>query len=134
VNAARTAVEAIEDAKPVLEPDDYVDLHHYFYRTLLTARLHRAVAGSYFGFRVWSRGAPHRTPEIERIVRGSLEELKKVAAQIKSYAVKPPVGQWDWSKDADRALLYYDWIATSGWPAETRGFKNPNGGMKFPLQ
>jgi len=131
VKAAAAAVQAIEDARPVLRAEDYVDLHHYFYRTLLTARLHRAAAGSYFGFRVWCRGGPHRSAETERVVRESLAALKKVAEEIKSYPVKPPLGQWDWSKDADRALQYYDWIAVSGWPAETRGFKNPNGGMKL---
>jgi len=134
VKAAKAAVEAIEEAKPELKADDYTDLHHYFYRTLLTARVHRAAAGAYFGFRVWSRGGAYRTAEIERIVRDSLDELTRVAEEIKCYPVTPAIGQWNWSKDADRALRYHDWITKSGWPAETRGFKNPNGGMKLPMK
>jgi hypothetical protein len=129
VKAAHTAVDAIEEAKPYLKPDDYLELHRYFARTLLTARLHRAAAGAYFGFRIWLRGEAHRTPGLECTVRESLEELRRVAELIKSYPVKPPVGQWDWTKDADQAMRYHDWITKSGWPSTTRGFYSPRSAM-----
>lgn len=116
-----------------LRPADYEELHHYFARTLLTARLHRAVAKAYYGYRVWARGGAHRTPEVTRTVREGLRDIEQVARLIRQYPAKPAVGQWDWSEDADMALRYREWI-TTGWPAETRGYRNPYAGLAFPLE
>ena len=100
-------------------------------RAALTARLHLAVAKAYYGYRIWARGGEHATPEIEGIVREGLAGIQQVAAQIRDYPVKPASGQWVWVEDADKALEYHEWI-TAGWPAETRGFRNPYGGKAFP--
>jgi hypothetical protein len=84
-----------------------VDLTQYFARTLLTARLHRAAAGAYFGYRVYARGAPFRTAAVVKTVRESMIELPLVAREIREYSVKPPAGQWNWAADADAAMRYY---------------------------
>ena len=130
VALAEESLEHIEAARPVLSAADYEDLHHHFARTLLTTRLHHAVAQAWFGFRVWSRGGSHATPEVEATVREGLAGIQEVARQIEEYPVKPASGQWKWEDDAEQALTYYEWI-TTGWPAETRGFANPNGGVRF---
>ena len=131
VRLAEESLRHVDAARTLLSAEDYEDLHHYFTRTLLTARLHLAVARAYFGFRVWSRGAPHATPAVDATVRQGLREIDEVAAAIESYPVKPPSGQWTWEEDAEKARTYAEWI-TTGWPAETRGFPNPNGGVAFP--
>lgn len=134
VRLAEESVGHIERARPHLSEADYQDLHHYFQRTLLTARLHRAVAAAYFGFRVYARGDAFRTPFVVETVRDGLREILEVAELIRDYPVKPPAGgQWNWVVDADQALRYYDWIAVSGWPEETRGYRNPYAGMTFPF-
>jgi hypothetical protein len=131
VDLARRSLAHIEEGRSSLTERDYQDLHHYFARTLLTARLHRAVAAAYFGFRVYARGGEHRTPFVERTVREGLAEIRRVADEIRAYPAKPAEGQWKWVEDADQALRYHEWI-TTGWPKETRGFPNPYGGLAFP--
>ena len=83
------------------------DLHHYFARTLLTARLHKAAAGAYFGYRVYSRGEAFRTPAAMKTLRESMAELPRVAQEIGNDPLKPPVGQWNWAADADAAMRYH---------------------------
>src|SRR5690606_10994274 len=92
VALAEESLAHVDSAQPVLDPQDYEDLRHYFARTLLTARLHLAVAKAYFGFRVWSRGGSHATPEVERIVSDGLREIDEVASAIESYPIKPQTG------------------------------------------
>lgn len=129
---AEASLAHIDEARPLLSEADYEDLHHYFARTVLTARLHRAAAASYFGFRAWSRGGEHRTPYVEQSLRNGLVEMRRLAAEVRAYPVKPAAGQWDWVGDAEMADQYFRWI-TEGWPAETRGYTNPHGGQRFPL-
>jgi hypothetical protein len=133
VAKARASLAHVDSARAALADSDWRDLHAYFERTLLTARLHRAVSTAYFGYRVWARGGEHRTPEVTAAVRDALGELEEVAAAIKAYPLKPPPGQWSWVEDADTALRYRDWI-TKGWPKETRGVPNPYGGLAFPVR
>lgn len=133
VRLAEASLAHIEAAKGSLSDQDYRDLLQHFQRTLLTARLHRAVATAYFGFRVWARGASHRTPTLVAAVREALAEVPVIAQQVESYPVKPPVGQWNWVEDAAAARRYYDQITRTGWPKQTRGTTNPYGGLTFPL-
>ncbi len=128
---AEASLRAIEHARPHLTDAQYQDLHHYFARTLLTARLHEAVSAAYFGFRVYARGESLRTPAVMSSVRGALKQIPELARSIREYPVKPATGgQWNWVEDADEALRYHEWI-TKGWPKDTRGFANPYGGMAF---
>jgi len=110
VAKARESLRAIEDGRRVLRPADYRDLHALFERTLLTARLHEGVASAYYGFRVWTRGDSARTPAVTRAIREGLAEIAEVAAEMKAYPSPPPVGQWEWAKDADQALKYREKI------------------------
>jgi len=136
VEKARESLDWIERGRASLgdaelSQADYADLHHYFARTLLTARLYHATAKAYYGFRVWARGGEHRTPFVTSTVREGLAEMRAVAREIESYPVKPAVGQWNWVEDAEKAMEYHRWI-TTGWPMETSGTRNPYGGLAFP--
>lgn len=130
VRLAEESLARVEAAGEVLRADDYEALRHHFARTALTARLHLAVAQAYFGFRVWSRGDGFASPEVAATVREGLEGIERVAREIREYPVKPPSGQWTWEDDVEQALTYHRWI-TEGWPATTRGFSNPNAGVRF---
>lgn len=134
VRLAEASAAAIEKARPLLADEAYRDLQHYFARTVLTSKVHRAVATAYFGFRVYARGPEHRTPAALALVRDALVEIPELARAIREYPVKPPAGQWNWVEDADAAMRYYDAIVRSGWPKDTRGFANPYGGLTFPLK
>jgi len=107
IRLAEQSVRAIDEARPDLRPADYDDLHHYFARTLLTARLHRMTAGAYFGHRAYTRGGAHQTAELAQTIRECLEGVKETAKAIQQYPVKPATGQWKWDGDADQALKYY---------------------------
>lgn len=133
VRLAKEALDLIDAAKPSLAKDRYEELRHVFARTWLTARLHRAVAATYFGFRVYCRGSDYQTPFVRELVAAGLADSLAVAAEIRAYPVKPTVGQWDWVRDAAAAERYHALIVHEGWPVETNGFRNPNGGMRFQL-
>ena len=115
VAKATESLRAIEAGRRTLRQEDYQELHALFERTLLTARLHEAVAAAYFGFRVWTRGGTFRTPSLARTIRVGLRDIETVSAAIRGYPAPPPVGQWEWAKDADQAMQYRAWI-TTGWP------------------
>lgn len=125
VTKARESLRAIEEGRRALRPADYAELHALFERTLLTARLHEAVASAYFGFRIWTRGDSVRTPTVTRAIRDGLRDIVAVSALMRDYPAKPPAGQWEWAKDADQAMRYHDLI-TKGWPKY--------GGMKFGVR
>jgi hypothetical protein len=133
VRLAEESLRLIDSAKNALKPADFEQLHHHFMHTLLTARLQRAAASAYFGFRAWSRGVTERTPYVTETTRSGLAEIHEVAKLIREYPVKPAVGQWNWVKDADNAERYFKQIVQTGWPAATRGIANPAAGMKFPF-
>jgi hypothetical protein len=133
VKLAEQSVNEIDQAKSALTDTQYQDLHHYFARTLLTAKLHRAVVTAYLGFRLYARGESFRTPALMAEVRDALKEIPELARAIREYPVKPPSGgQWTWVEDADEAMRFHDWIAVSGWPKTTGRFPNPYGDLKFP--
>ncbi len=132
VSLAEDSLRRVERARGVLAPADYAQLHNYFTRTLLTARLQRAVASAYFGFRVWCRGGAFQTPAVRDAVTRGLAEIEEVAPQVRNYPVKPPASQYVWADDAGRAQRYFRLIVKDGWPAESDGVPNPNAGMKFP--
>lgn len=133
VALAEASLRDIESARAALQPADYADLVHHFTHTLLTARLQRAAASAYFGFRAWSRGETQRTPFVNDTTRQGLAEIREVAKLMRDYPVKPATGQWNWVKDADNAERYFNWIVRDGWPAKTREIANPAAGMKFPF-
>jgi hypothetical protein len=131
IRLAQEALRALERGRGTLRPEVYDDLRHYFARTELTARLHRAVAVAYFGFRLYARGPAFHTPAYLDMLGQALDEIPGLAAAIETYPAKPPAGQWTWVEDAAAARRYYQQI-TTGWPAETRGVSNPYGRQRFP--
>jgi hypothetical protein len=114
VTKATESLRAIDDGRRALRPADYRELHALFERTLLTTRLHEAVASAYYGFRVWSRGGSYRTPFVTSTIRRGLRDIRVVSALMRSYPSPPPKGQWEWAKDADQAMKYHAWI-TKEW-------------------
>jgi hypothetical protein len=132
VHLAQESIRSLERGRQTMREEDYAGLHHYFARTELTARLHRAVAMSYFGFRLYARGPAFHTPAFLETLGQALDEIPDLARAIRDYPVKPPAGQWNWIEDADAATAYYERITTSGWPKETHGVANPYAGLKFP--
>jgi hypothetical protein len=132
VAQAEDAVRHIDNAQTGLAPAAYDELHHYFARTLLTARLQRAAASAYFGFRVWCRGEAFQTRYVHDTVQHGLAEIREVARLIRDYPVKPPTAQYVWAEDAGRAERYFKLIVEDGWPKESAGIVNPNAGMRFP--
>jgi hypothetical protein len=133
VRLAERSLQAIEEGKRYLTSEAYRDLRDYFTRTLLTARLHRAVATAYLGFRVYARGEPFRTASVVGMVRETLLEIPRLAEEMRNFPAKPPAGQWNWVEDADEAMRYYNAIVHTGWPAKTNGADNPYAGVTFPL-
>lgn len=148
VRLAKESLAHIEEARPYLSDEHYEDLHHFFYRTLLTARLHEAAHASYQGFRIYGKGENYRTPWVMSTVRNGLLDLKATIDEIAAYPGEHAVGQWDWSLDAAlddlgryMPMRYYNWIVHEGWPDSTQGthgrnipwFPNHHGGMTFPL-
>jgi hypothetical protein len=131
IRLAQEALRSLERGRGTLRPEVYDDLRHYFARTELTARLHRAVAVAYFGFRLYARGPAFHTPAFLDMLGQAIDEIPGLAAAIETYPSKPPAGQWSWVEDAAAARRYYEQI-TTGWPAETRGVSNPYGRQKFP--
>ncbi len=134
LDQARAALADIERARPVLRPEHYAELHQLFERTLLTARLHRAVAAAYFGFRLWCLGPENHTEFVHTTTQQGLADIVALASLLKSYPEPVPSGQWDWRADADRAMRYFRAITEEGWPHETRGLSNPEGGKVFPFK
>jgi hypothetical protein len=47
-----------------------------------------------------------------------LREIAHCASAIRSYPRPPPLGQWNWVKDADVAEDYARWITREGWPRD----------------
>jgi hypothetical protein len=133
VALAEESVADIQKAQPKLRAEDYEALQHYFQRTLLTARLYEATAAAYFGFRTWCRGKVHQTEFVRQTTRAGLDQIKVVVPQIRDYPHKPPVGQWDWRRDADTAERYHNWIVRDVWPMKP-GAATPYGGKKFEPQ
>jgi len=133
IELVEQSLEYIELAKVHIDPGDYDELLDYFYRTLLTARLHKAVSTAYFGFRIYTRGEPFRTKFLADELTRSLSEIKDLSAKIKNYPSKPASGQWNWEADADMAMQYYEWITKGTWPETTYGFQTHLNGISFPL-
>jgi hypothetical protein len=88
IRLAEESLKDIKNARSVLSEKDYPELLHYFERTLLTAKLHRAVCAAYFGFRIYARGEPFRTREAVRILSEGLMQIPETAAEIENYSIR----------------------------------------------
>lgn len=108
VETAKESVEHIKKAKAYIEDSAaYSKLYHTFRRTYITSKLYRGYIKAYFGERIYNRGETYQGQELKSIIREGLKEMKTTAQQIRNYPVKGPSGQYDWSKDAERAMNAY---------------------------
>ena len=131
VKLSEESLVQIVHAKPYVTEAQYEELYHCFNRTLLTARLHEAVATAYFGFRIYARGDTFRTPTLINDISHALSRIQEIAGLIENYPVEAPIGQWNWKNDATNALMYYEWITQGTWPAKTSGFETGLAGLAF---
>ena len=134
VSSAEDSLQHIDNARSKLASGAYDELHNYFERTLLTARLHRAVAAVYYGFRVWSRGEPYRSAYVYDVVQNGLTSSKEVVRLIRDFPVPPQSAEYEWAKDADRAERYLRLITQDGWLSEDpqgQHIPDPAAGLRF---
>ncbi|NKE59015.1 hypothetical protein FXN61_20255 [Lentzea sp. PSKA42] len=110
VKLAEASLRDIEHVRKLLRPNDYTQLKAYFERTVLTARLHRAVAKAYFGYRIYVQ---QPATSLAQSIWDGLDEAQSVAAQVRAYPA-PPTGEWNWVIDAAQADLYGKRIS-EGW-------------------
>ena len=115
VDAALKALIFVKEAKGVLPDAAYDQLYQLFYRTWLTARIYEATATSYFGYRVYARGASWQSGWLKKKLNNSLDSMLKVASEIENYKADVPVGQWKWRNDAKTAREYHKLITETGW-------------------
>jgi hypothetical protein len=111
VSLAEASLRDVEHVRKLLRPNDYSQLKAYFERTVLTAKLHRAVAKAYFGYRLYLR-AP--STGLARTIWEGLDESKLMADAVRTYPAPPGKGEFDWVSDAGRADTYYQRIS-EGW-------------------
>jgi hypothetical protein len=115
VRLAEQSLRRIRSVRRLLDESKYEELRRLYERTVLTAKLHRAVAKAYFGYRIYVNDVEARDERrLVRTIWDGLDEALDVAAQIRAYDGPLPIGQWNWREDADQAELYYDRIA-NGW-------------------
>jgi len=115
VRTAEKALKLVKKAKPVLAEKDYNQIYNLFYRTLLTTWVYKAIATSYFGYRVYARGEEFRSMWLIETMQEALDSMLIIADEIDSYQEKVPRGQWNWRGDAATVREYHKKIAETGW-------------------
>ena len=110
VKLAEASLKDVEHVRKLLRPNDYAQLKAYFERTVMTARLQRATAKAYFGYRIYIQ---QPSTDLARTIWAGLDEGQTVAAQVRAYPA-PPTGEWNWVIDANQADLYHRRIS-EGW-------------------
>lgn len=131
VSLAKASLFEVTKAKPYLSEDQYTELYDYFNRTLITARLHKAVSTLYFGYRIYAKGESFRNPGLIEIIDNALDESKEISGIIKNYDKDVPIGEWNWKEDANIALQYCKWIENGTWPSKIRGYATNLNGIAF---
>jgi hypothetical protein len=115
VKTAQKALSLVKKAKPVLSEENYNQIYNLFYRTLLTARVYKATATAYFGYRVYARGVEFRSKWLIETMKDALDSMLIIAGEIDNYKEKVPRGQWNWRGDAATAREYHKKITETGW-------------------
>lgn len=108
VEKAQESVRETDHARPYLSETQYAQLSGYFKRTLMTAKLHKAVASLYFSWRVHARGEAYRTSFVRETLYRSLDEVKTAADKISNWQEPVPQGEWKWINDPVKAMSYYE--------------------------
>ncbi len=110
VKLASEALADIQKTRNILSVKDYEELERLFTRTLLTAELHEAVCMAYYGYRIYKRDKSYHPSGLKEQIAFSLGKIERIANEMKLLKDNYPIGQYDWLKDADRALQYRDRI------------------------
>jgi hypothetical protein len=87
---------------------------HVFERTLMTAQLYKAIAGAYFGYRVYARGEQYQTPYVKNTLESGLSSLTIIIEKMMNYPYTGPEGQYVWREDAYRAMQFFIDIKSMG--------------------
>lgn len=111
VKLAAQALSEIERVRHRLKPSDYDELFQLFNRTYLTARLHKAVCTAYYGYRIYQREPVYHPAGLKEQIASSLDDIENISKQMKQVEHTYPIGQYNWLKDADKAMQYRDLIA-----------------------
>lgn len=113
VKLAAQALCEIERVRHRLNSFDYDELFQLFNRTYLTARLHKAVCTAYYGFRIYQRERSYHPAGLKEQIMLSLEDIESISKRMKQFEHVYPIGQYNWLKDADKAMQYRDLLAKS---------------------
>lgn len=106
-------MKQISKAEPLIsDKKEYAKLLQLYERTYMTAKLYFAGGRAYFGFRTYLTKTSDN--EVIRITNESLEELKKVAEEMRRYPYPGPKGQYAWADDTDRAMRLHQTIKNRG--------------------
>ena len=106
VQLAQEALAEIKQTKKFLSSNKYNSLYQLFYRTYLTAQLHEAVCSVYYGKRVLSSKYGSLSSDIHQEITAALKRVERTVQQMKKMKGTYPIGQFDWGRDADTALMY----------------------------
>jgi hypothetical protein len=108
--------QALDTRERVSDAQAFKDLLITLERSLLTARIRRATAKVYYGYRLYARGAEYRSAELSDIIQSGLDEIIEVSEYIENYSPGAPEGgQWRWSSDVDNAREYHRRTTQVGW-------------------
>lgn len=110
---ARWALQQVKKAGPLISDQrDYQQLVQLYERTYFTAKLYRAGAKAYFGFRTYLNDTTNT--RAKNICRQGLENIKDITGEMQQYPHPGPQGQFSWKNDIPRAMQLYNNI-TRGW-------------------
>jgi pectinesterase len=132
VRLAEEALSNIIKGESILKENNYYLAKELFRRTLITARIHKAAASSYFAYRIYNRGPEFRTKWLKETLSASLNDLLTSASEIENYTESVPRGQWNWKGDAAVARKYHKLITETGWPEYNNTEVNPSDIQQIP--
>ncbi len=78
--------------------------------------LHEAVCTAYYGYRIYQRDESYYQVGLKEQIVSSLEKIENIVKEMRAVDKTYPIGQYDWLKDAGKALQYRDWaLKTNNW-------------------
>ncbi len=108
IKLCNRVLQKIKEAESLIsDSKKYLDLYHTFNRTRISGEVYLATLKALLGYRIYKRGVAYRSLKLTGLIREGLRDILRLADEIDNYPEKGPIGQQDWSKDADRARAYY---------------------------
>jgi hypothetical protein len=115
VRQAKEALAAVKSAKAYIhDSQKFNTLYHIFNRTLISAKLSKAYAQVYYGWRIWKRGEAFRNERLKKLIQQGINELEDVSTEMEQYSEKGPTGDYCWEKDARTARSLVAEVRKSG--------------------